>query len=164
MSIKNFKVGDKVVYPKHGVGQIIAMMTKSIGGTEQKFFEINVVDSGLKIMVPTEQVDSVGLRRVVDKKALEKVYAILRDRRFKMDTQTWNRRFREYSQKIKTGSVYEIAEVLRDLSVLSTEKELSFGEKKMLEEAEGLLVNEIAIAKSRTQEKVRGELQEIFFN
>ena len=116
----------------------------------------------MKIMVPVIQADSVGLRKVVDKKAIDKVYAILRDRKCKIDTQTWNRRFREYSQKIKTGSVFEIAEVLRDLSVLSSEKELSFGEKKMLDMAQGLLVSEIAIAKARSQERVIGELREIF--
>jgi CarD family transcriptional regulator len=113
-------------------------------------------------MVPVSQAESVGLRKVVDRKAVEKVYAILRTRTAKIDTQTWNRRFREYSTKIKTGSVFEIAEVLRDLSVLSGEKELSFGEKKMLDMAQSLLVAEIAIAKARTHEKVMGELQEIF--
>ncbi len=113
-------------------------------------------------MVPVAQAEAVGLRKVVDKKAIDKVYAILKDRDFKIDTQTWNRRFREYSQKIKTGSVYEIAEVMRDLSVLSADKELSFGEKKMLDTAQSLLVSEIAIAKARTHEKVIVELQAIF--
>jgi CarD family transcriptional regulator len=99
---------------------------------------------------------------VIDRRAIEKVYAILRSRDFKIDTQTWNRRFREYSQKIKTGSVFEIAEVMRDLSVLSIDKELSFGEKKMLDTAQSLLVSEIAIAKARTHDKVMGELRELF--
>lgn len=113
-------------------------------------------------MVPLIQAEAVGLRKVIDKRAVQKVYAILKNRNFKIDTQTWNRRFREYSQKIKTGSVFEIAEVLRDLSVLSIDKELSFGEKKMLDTAQSLLVSEIAIAKARPQEKVIGELQAIF--
>ena len=157
-----FKVGDKVVYPGHGVGQITSIKAKSVAGTDQKFFDITIIDSGMKIMVPLSQADSVGLRKVVDKKAVDKVYAILKSRKFKIDTQTWNRRFREYSQKIKTGSVYEIAEVLRDLSVLSIDKELSFGEKKMLDTARALLVSEIAIAKARPQEKVMGELKTLF--
>ena len=162
MKNKSFKVGDKVVYPGHGVGQITSIKTKSVADTEQQFLDITIIDSGMKIMVPASQLESVGLRRVVDKKSLDKVYEILKERRPKMDTQTWNRRFREYSQKIKTGSVFEIAQVLRDLSVLSAEKELSFGEKKMLDMAQGLLVSEIAIAKSRSHEKVIGELNEIF--
>jgi CarD family transcriptional regulator len=162
LSTKNFKNGDKIVYPGHGVGVINAVLTKSIAGSEQRVFEISILSSGMKIMVPVIQAEAVGLRKVVDKKAIDKVYAILKDRDFKIDTQTWNRRFREYSQKIKTGSVYEIAEVMRDLSVLSADKELSFGEKKMLDTAQSLLVSEIAIAKSRTQEKVMGEIQALF--
>ena len=158
----NFRAGDKVVYPGHGVGEINAIVSKSIVGTEQKVFEITILSSGMRIMVPVAQAESVGLRKVVDKKAVDKVYEILRDRNFKIDTQTWNRRFREYSQKIETGSVFEIAEVLRDLSVLSADKELSFGEKKMLDKAKNLLVSEIAIAKARPQERVMGELREIF--
>ncbi len=164
MSVKKeaFKVGDKVVYPGHGVGMIQALVGRSILGTEQKVFEITIVATGMKIMVPVAQAESVGLRKVVDKKAVDKVYRILKDRNFKIDTQTWNRRFREYTQKIETGSVFEIAEVLRDLSVLSADKELSFGEKKMLDKAKNLLVSEIAIAKARSHEKVLGELKQIF--
>ena len=162
MSSKAFKVSDKVVYPGHGVGEITNLRSRSIGGAEQQFFDITIMDTGMKIMVPVSQAEGVGLRKVVDRRAVEKVYSILRTRNCKIDTQTWNRRFREYSQKIKTGSVFEIAEVLRDLSVLSNEKELSFGEKKMLDTAQSLLVSEIAIAKSRSHEKVMGELQEIF--
>ena len=162
MSNKNFKVGDKVVYPGHGVGVINEVQSKKIAGTDQQFFDITIADSGMKIMVPMAQAQSVGLRKVVSKRAIDKVYDILKERDFKIDTQTWNRRFREYSQKIKTGSVYEIAEVLRDLSVLSIDKELSFGEKKMLDTAQNLLVSEIAVAKSRTQEKIMVEIEAIF--
>lgn len=162
--ILNFKVGDKVVYPGHGVGQIAALNVRIIAGTEQHIFDITILETGMKIMVPVAQAEAVGLRKVVDKKAITKVYSILKDRKGKVDTQTWNRRFREYSQKIKTGSVYEIAEVMRDLAVLSHEKELSFGEKKMLDTAQGLLVAEIAIAKARSHETVMGELKQLFTN
>jgi CarD family transcriptional regulator len=162
LATKSFKIGDKVVYPGHGVGEISTIKSRNIAGTEQQFFEILVIETGMRIMVPVAQSETVGLRRVIDKKAIDKVYAILKDRNFKVDTQTWNRRFREYSQKIKTGSVFEIAEVLRDLSVLGSGKELSFGEKKMLDMAQNLLVSEIAIAKARPQERIIGELQEIF--
>lgn len=162
MSTKSFKPGDKIVYPGHGVGQINEVKSRLIAGTQQQFFDITIIETGMKIMVPVPQAESVGLRKVVDRRAIEKVYAILRSRNFKIDTQTWNRRFREYSQKIKTGSVFEIAEVMRDLSVLSADKELSFGEKKMLDTAQNLLVSEISIAKSRPQEKVIGELRALF--
>lgn len=157
--ISLFKVGDKIVYPGHGVGIIEELVTRAIAGTKQEFFNINIIETGLKIMVPVIQADSVGLRRVVDKKSIDKIYTILKTRVKKIDTQTWNRRFREYSQKIQTGSLYEIAEVLRDLSSLRNGKELSFGEKQMFEKAESRLVSEIAIARAKTQDKVRGELQ-----
>lgn len=158
----NFKMGDKIVYPGHGVGEIEGVRTTVLGGQEHHIYNIKILDSGMKVMVPLNQAAAVGLRRIIDKKAIDTVYDILRDRNFKIDTQTWNRRFREYSQKIKTGSVFEIAVVLRDLSVLSADKELSFGEKKMLDMAEALLVSEIAIAKARPHDKVAGELKSLF--
>ena len=162
VEIINFKLGDKIVYPGHGVGEIEGVRTHVLGGQEHHIYNIKILDSGMKVMVPVNQASAVGLRRIIDKKAIDTVYDILRDRNFKIDTQTWNRRFREYSQKIKTGSVFEIAIVLRDLSVLSADKELSFGEKKMLDMAEALLVSEIAIAKARPHDKVAVELKALF--
>jgi CarD family transcriptional regulator len=159
---EKFKSGDKIVYPGHGVGQILEVQTKTFGGHEQQFYSIEIIESGMKVLVPVPQCDSVGIRKIIDRKTIKKVYDILQDRNFKVDTQTWNRRFREYSQKIKTGSVYEIAEVIRDLSVLKIDKELSFGEKKMLESAQNLLCAEIAIAKARSREAVIGEMEQLF--
>lgn len=158
----SFKLGDKIVYPGHGVGEIEGIRSHSLGGQEHHIYNIKIIESGMKVMVPVSQAGSVGLRKIVDKRAIDEVYTILKDRDFRIDTQTWNRRFREYTQKIKTGSVFEIAMVLRDLSVLSADKELSFGEKKMLDQAEALLVSEISIAKSRPHEKVAGELRALF--
>ncbi len=160
--VSNFKAGDKIVYPGHGVGEIEGIRTTVLGGQEHHIYNITILDSGMKVMVPVSQASAVGLRKIIDKKAIDEVFSILKDRDFKIDTQTWNRRFREYSQKIKTGSVFEIAVVLRDLSVLSSDKELSFGEKKMLDMAESLLVSEIAIAKARPHDKVVGELRALF--
>ena len=157
--VTKFEVGDKVVYPGHGVGQIETIEAKSIAGTEQQFFAITIIESGMKVLVPVAQAPSIGLRRVVDRKAVDEVYAILKRRDIRIDTQTWNRRFREYSLKLKTGSVFEIAEVMRDLSVLSSDKELSFGEKKMFDTAENLLVAEVAIVKARPADKIKAEFK-----
>lgn len=157
----NFKAGDKIVYPAHGVGEITEVRVKRIGTEDHRFYEINILESGMRIMVPTGQADTVGLRKVIDKVTIQKIYTILGQRNVKVDTQTWNRRYREYTQKIKTGSVYEMAEVLRDLTVLGKGKDLSFGEKKMFDTVRDLLVSEIAIAKSRTQDKILGELADI---
>lgn len=156
-----FKAGDKVVYPAHGVGSVESITAKVVGGFEQKYYYITIQETGMKIMVPVSQVTTVGLRKVVDSKTIEKVYDILRSRDVKIDTQTWNRRYREYTQKIKTGSVLEIARVMRDLTVLKHDKDLSFGERRMLESAKGLLVKEISIAKSSSEDAINAELQKI---
>ncbi len=156
-----YKEGDKVVYPAHGVGVVDSIEMRKISGAEQKFYMISIIDTGMKIMVPVVQAKAVGLRRVIDSKTVEKVYDILRERNVAIDNQTWNRRYREYTQKIKTGSVLEIASVIRDLSVLKSDKDLSFGERRMLDTARGLLVKELSIAKARTEEAIRAELAEI---
>ncbi|GBD27462.1 RNA polymerase-binding transcription factor CarD [bacterium HR30] len=159
-----FKVGEKVVYPAHGVGIIQSIQTKVIQGKERTFYMLRILDNDMTIMIPTDNVEAVGLRRVIGRDMVNKVYQILRDRKKKkpVDQQTWNRRYREYTEKIKTGSVLEIAAVLRDLSVLKSDKELSFGERKMLDLARNLLVKELSIAKSHPEEKIKAELEEIF--
>lgn len=157
-----FKVGEKVVYPAHGVGVIKGIQTRTISGTEKTFYMLQIMENGMTIMIPTENVDSVGLRRIIGKDMVSKVYKILRQRRVEIDQQTWNRRYREYTEKIKTGSVLEIATVLRDLFVLKGDKELSFGERKMLDTARNLLVKELSIARAHSEEKIMKELSEIF--
>src|SRR2546425_1111281 len=145
--VGSFKVGEKVVYPAHGVGVIEGVQTKVISGNERKFYMLRIIDSDMTIMIPTENVNSVGLRRIIGKDMVAKVYKILRDKKVEIDQQTWNRRYREYTEKIKTGSVLEIAKVLRDLFVLKGDKELSFGERKVGEaEALQLLNHRLAHA------------------
>jgi CarD family transcriptional regulator len=156
-----FKVGDKVVYPAHGVGEIEAIRSQSISGTQKRFYTLRILDSDMKIMIPVDNVQSVGLRRIIDKQMVAKVYKVLRERKIQLDQQTWNRRYREYTEKIKTGSVLEIASVLRDLFVLKGDKELSFGERKMLDTARNLLVKELSIARAHSEEKIIEELQHI---
>jgi CarD family transcriptional regulator len=157
-----FKVGEKVVYPAHGVGEIEAIRTNAISGTEKKFYMLRILETGMKIMIPIDNVESVGLRKVIDRAMVTKVYKILRQKKVETDQQTWNRRYREYTEKIKTGSVLEIAKVLRDLFVLKGDKELSFGERKMLDTARNLLVKELSIARSHSEEKIMEELRHIF--
>lgn len=157
-----FKVGEKVVYPAHGVGVIESLQLRNVSGTQKKFYMLRIVDSEMTIMIPTENVATVGLRRIIGKEMVNKVYKVLRERKVEVDQQTWNRRYREYTEKIKTGSVLEIAKVLRDLLVLKVDKELSFGERKMLDTARNLLVKELAIARSYPEEKIMEELKTIF--
>ncbi|HXW85089.1 MAG TPA: CarD family transcriptional regulator [Candidatus Binataceae bacterium] len=160
-----FKKGEKVVYPAHGVAVIDDIQMRVISGTERRFYMLRILGTEkMTIMIPTENVEQVGLRRIIGKDMVDKIYRILRQRKVEVDTQTWNRRYREYTEKIKTGSPLEIARVLRDLLVLKGEKELSFGERKMLDTARSLLVKELSIAKAHPEEKIMEELKTIFAN
>ncbi len=161
MSVQ-FKPGDKAVYPAHGVGEVKAIETREISGNKQTFYILKILDNGMTIMVPTQNIKSVGLREIIDEDQVDEVYEILKERECIVDNQTWNRRYREYMDKIKSGSVYEIAEVMRDLSLLKFEKELSFGERKMLDTARSLLIKELAIAQGIDEDEVLEEIQVIF--
>lgn len=157
-----FNVGDNAVYPGHGVGRVTAIETKEILGNKQTFYSIQILETGMKIMIPKDNVDSVGLRPIISKDEANKVVEILKVKDVKIDTQTWNRRYREYMEKIKTGSVYEIAEVLRDLFLLKVDKELSFGERKMLDTARNLLLKELTLATSQDDLFKEDEVRSIF--
>jgi len=157
-----FRVGDVAVYPAHGVGKVHSIEEREIAGNTQQFYILKILDSGMTIMVPTSNVRNVGLREVINENEVDAVYDILRERDISINEQTWNRRYREYMDKIKTGSVYEIAEVLRDLMLLRYEKELSFGERKMLDTARTLIVKELAIAQDADEVDIAEEIDNIF--
>jgi CarD family transcriptional regulator len=157
-----FKIGDLAVYPAHGVGIIERIESQEISGSSQDFYVMRILDNDMIIMIPTQNVDSVGLRGIIGKKEVPKLYSILEKRDVVIDNQTWNRRYREYTDKIKTGSVYEVAEVYRDLLILKIDKELSFGERKMLDTARNLLVKEIALAKRVEEEQIEKDLDKMF--
>lgn len=157
-----FKVGDMAVYPAHGVGEVTSIEAREISGSKQTFYVLQILDNGMKIMVPTSNVNAVGLREIISEQEVKAVYDILKERDVVIDNQTWNRRYREYMDKIKTGSVYEIAEVYRDLSLLKDEKELSFGERKMLDTAKNLLIKELAFAEDCSEYEIEEELEDIF--
>jgi CarD family transcriptional regulator len=159
---RTFKVGDVAVYPAHGVGKVHSIEEREIAGNTHKFYILKIIDTGMTIMVPTGNVRNVGLREVINESEIDIVYDILRERDISINEQTWNRRYREYMDKIKTGSIYEIAEVLRDLMLLRYEKELSFGERKMLDTARCLIVKELAIAQDIGEEEIAEEIDEIF--
>ena len=157
-----FKVGDLAVYPAHGVGVIERIETREISGCCQDFYVMRILDNDMIIMIPTNNVDNVGLREIIPQTEVPKLYSILKKRDVQIDNQTWNRRYREYMDKIKTGSVFEVAEVYRDLLMLKLEKDLSFGERKMLDTARNLLVKEISLAKQVQEEQVERDLDRIF--
>ncbi len=163
---EHFKVGDYVVYPGHGVGQILSIETKEIVGEPNQFYSLKILDGGMIISIPQQNVDKVGIRHLISNDEAEDVLGFLKkpmESGLKDTVQlTWNRRHRDYMDKIKTGSIYEIAKVLRGLFHLSSDKELSFGERKMLDQAHNLLIKEMALAKSTSESEMSKTVGRIF--
>jgi len=157
VSLMNFAIGDKAVYPAHGVGLIKAIETKQIAGASQDFYVVQIITSGATLMVPTNAALRIGLRKLSDNMELENVYSILRTPR-RVSQRAWNRRFREFNDKLRTGSLNDVAEVLRDLTSLRSDKALSFGEKNMMEKALGMVVSEISAASARAEAEVFDEV------
>jgi CarD family transcriptional regulator len=155
----NFHIGDKVVYPNHGVGVIEQISSRAVGATIEKFYLLNIKASSLKVMVPCHNVGSVGLRRVVRNGEMQKVldFLSLGDAASNGD---WKDRFKENSDRMRTGSLLEVAGVLKNLIALHQAKPLSFREKKMLERARYLLVSELAMARNCEETKVEEILTE----
>ncbi len=158
----SFKVGDKAVYPAQGVAEIIKIEEKDIAGSRQRFYVLRILDTDRKIMVPVSNASAVGLRQVISEEEILEIFDILKERTIAFDKQTWNRRYRGFMDKIKTGSIYDVAEVLRDLYRLKTDKQLSFGERRMLDNARTLIVKEIAIAREQTEDDVKNEIEALF--
>ncbi len=156
-----FKPGDLAVYPAHGVGRIENVESKNIGGAKQEFYIMRILENDMKIMIPIRNAVTVGLRPLIETDDVGKVHEILRRREISVNGATWNRRYREYMEKIKTGSIYELAEVLRDLTVLKEDKDLSFGERKMLDTARSLLIRELSIVCDVAENQVEVEIQEM---
>jgi CarD family transcriptional regulator len=168
-----FKVGDKAVYPAHGVGEVMGIEHKEIAGQRLSFYVLKLLESKTGnapestkrpdlLYIPINKVNEVGLRDVIDEHDVRQVYSILKEKDISVDSTTWNRRYREYTEKIKTGSIFEIAEVLRDLYLLKGDKDLSFGEKKMLDTARSLLIKELSLAKECDESEIESDLKRIF--
>ena len=158
----DFKIGDRAVYPAQGVTEILGLESKEIMGTKQDFYVLRVLDSDKKIMIPVDKVTSVGLREVMGKGEVKEVYGILKSRGSRGGHGNWNRRYRAYVDKIKTGSATEIAEVLRDLNQLKFNKNLSFGERKMLDTARRLLVQELSVAERIPEPDIETRIESCF--
>ncbi len=161
--LRQFQAGDLAVYPAHGVGRIEAIECKVVNGEKHDFYIMKVLESSMVIMIPTWNVDSVGLREIIDEEDIPKVYEIMSQKQETAnENQTWNRRYREYMDKIKTGSLYDVAEVFRDLSLLKLTKDLSFGERKLYDTAQLLLVKELSTAKNTDEATIISEIETLF--
>ncbi len=147
-----FQVGKTVVYPSHGLGVIEAIEEKELMGEKQRFYVLKIMEKGTRIIIPCGNAEKVGLREVIQPNEVKKVVKVLKDKP-KQILPNWNKRYRESLEKIKTGSIYEIARVCRNLTLLSKDKELSFGEKKMLCDTRHLISSEISQAKGISEQQ-----------
>ena len=157
-----FNVGDYIVYPMHGAGTIDAIEEKDILGQKQAYYIIKMPGE-VKVMIPTAQAEKVGIRNVIDKTQAENVFKVLGEDETQTDM-NWNKRYRENMDKIKTGDIYEVAGVVRNLSFKQKEKGLSTGEKKMLLNAKQILVSELALAEDTSKETIEGMIEDKISN
>ena len=161
--VREFRVGDLAVYPAHGVGRINSIETRVVNGEEHDFYMMKIIENEMTIMIPIWNVEQVGLRDVIDEKEIIKIYEVMKKREDSTsETQTWNRRYREYMDKLKTGSLYDVAEVFRDLSLLKLTKDLSFGERKLYDTAQTLLVMELSTASNTDEKTIISEMEMLF--
>jgi len=155
-----FSVGDKVVYPMHGAGVIEAIEEKEVLGKKRKYYIMKLPLGEMRVMVPLESAKDSRLRQIIDDEGYKKVVEILKDHSSTMDS-NWNHRYRTNMEKIKSGNIYEVAEVVRNLSLWHKKKGLSNGEKKMLDNARQILISELVLVKGTKQDKVEKMLEEL---
>ncbi len=161
--VKQFRVGDLAVYPAHGVGRIDAIECKVVNGETHDFYIMKILENGMVIMIPTWNVNSVGLRDLIQEHEIPKIYDLMRNPRdIAAESQTWNRRYRDYMEKIKTGSLFDVAEVFRDLYLLKLTKDLSFGERKLYDTAQTLLIKELSTSRQTTEDTILMEIESLF--
>jgi len=149
-----FNVGDHIVYPMHGAGVIDSIEEKEILGEKQTYYILKMPGE-VKVMVPMKNAESIGVRNIIDKSSVDKVFEVLQEDRTDASI-SWNKRYRDNMDKIKSGDIYEVADVVRNLSFKQKEKGLSTGEKKMLTNAKQILVSELVLAENLPQDEVEG--------
>ena len=155
-----FQVGDKVVYPMHGAGVIESIEEKEILGETRSYYVMRIPIGDMKVMVPMENVEGIGLRQVIGEEGFNKVMDILSGLKSDMSA-NWNRRYRANMEKIKSGNIYEVAEVVRNLMLRDRERGLSSGEKRMLEYARQILISELVLSQETAEEEVQSMIEEV---
>ncbi len=156
----DFEIGDNVVYPHHGAGQVLKKEQKEIFGEKREYLTIKILHNDMTVMVPCENAGKAGLRRVIDEETVKKVLDVLSDDISEMP-KNWNRRFKHNRDKIKTGDIYELAEVVRNLAIREAEKGLSTGEKQMFTRAKKILASELMYALEMEEEEAEAHLDTI---
>ena len=155
-----FEIGDSVVYPHHGAGKVLRKEMKEVLGESREYLTIKILHNDMTVRVPTENAALAGLRRVIDEETVKKVLDVLRDEVSEMP-KNWNRRFKHNRDKIKTGDIYELAEVVRNLSLRESEKGLSTGEKQMFTRAKKILASELMYALDKDEDEAESYLDEL---
>ena len=155
-----FELGDHVVYPHHGAGKVLSKEDMEVLGTTREYLTIKILHNDMTVKVPTENAALAGLRRVIDEETVKKVLAVLQDEVSEMP-KNWNRRFKHNRDKIKTGDIYELAEVVRNLALRESEKGLSTGEKQMFTRAKKILASELMYALDKDEEEAESYLDEL---
>ncbi len=156
-----FNIGDRVVYPMHGAGVIESIEEKEILGVRKKYYVMKMPVGEMKVMIPTDSILRVGLRGVIDKDKIAEVFDILRNHNGEMSP-NWNRRYREHLEKIKSGDILEVAEVVRNLTLRDREKGLSTGERKMLDSARQIMISELLLVQGVDQSEIISAFEGIF--
>jgi len=154
-----FDVGDKVVYPHHGAAVIEKREQKEVFGETREYLVLKLAYGDLTLMVPCDNTDEVGLREVINDEEVEEVFAVLRKKEARMPT-NWSRRYKNHVEKLKSGDIYQVAEVVRNLSIRDKDKGLSAGEKRMLTRARQILVSELTFAIGVTEEEAEQKLND----
>ena len=153
----NFRIGEKVVYPNHGIGIIEEVSCKSVNGTSEEFYMLRIYANASLVMVPTANVKNVGLRRIIKKSEVDGLFNMLKGDFFEPEAD-WKGRFKENSDKMRTGSIFHVAEVLKNLIYVSHKKSLSFREKRMMDRAKQLIVSEVAIVRGLNEKSVEEQI------
>ena len=155
----SFDVGDKVVYPHHGAAIIERREKRNVFGENREYLVLKLAYGDLTLMVPCDNTEEVGLREVINDEEVEEVFAVLRKKEARMPT-NWSRRFKNHVEKLKSGDIYQVAEVVRNLSIRENDKGLSAGEKRMLAKARQILVSELTFALNVNEEAAEGRLDQ----
>jgi CarD family transcriptional regulator len=155
-------VGDKAVHPSHGLAEVTAIEHREIGSMKGEFYILRIIDNGMRVMVPRASSAAAGIRPVMSSKEADRVLETMKAREVAVDLQPWSRRFRAYTEMIKCGSPQEVAKVLRDMYRLKFDKDLSFGERRLLDQAKSLLMKELAAAKGVPEPVLQAQVDDMF--
>lgn len=156
-----FNVGDKIVYPMHGAGIIESIEEKEILGEKQNYYIVRIPYGDMKVMIPIKNVDDIGIREVIDSKDVDKVISILKNENVSQ-VSNWNKRYRENMSRIKSGDIFEVADVVRMLMIRDKEKGLSTGERKMLNNAKQILISELVLVKGMDKDEIENIIDNYF--